>query len=361
VTERPILQVISSTDRRGAEIFGVELGEALSRRGHTVHTVALARGRSGGLEVETLGPSRFAPRTLRALRRAAREATLVAAHGSSTLPAVAVALAGTGRPFVYRNIGDPRYWTTSAAGRTRVRLLLGRAGAVVALSEQAAVEIVDRYGVTRERVTVIPRGVPAARCPPADPPRRARARAKLRVNEAAKTIAVIGALSPEKDVALAIDAVTAMSDVQLVVAGDGPDRAELETRAAVSTPGRVHFTGSLVDPGPVYDAADVVVLTSLTEGLPGVAIEAGLRGLPVVATDVGFVGDVVVDGETGVLVCPGDREGLVRAIGRAFANANALGGAARARCLARFELEPIADRWAHLLEEISRRHGGESP
>ena len=52
----------------------------------------------------------------------------------------------------------------------------------------------------------------------------------------------------------------------------------------------------------MYDAADVLVLPSRTEGMPGVLIEAGMRALPVVATDVGYVRDVVVDGETGVIV-----------------------------------------------------------
>ena len=355
MTRGPILQVIASTDRRGAEIFAVELGEALSRRGHPVRTVALAPGGTGGLDVPTMGSSRFAVRTLRALRRAAREAMLVAAHGSSTLPAVALALAGTGRPFVYRNIGDPAYWTTSTARRARVGLLMRRAAAVVAVSERAATEIAGRFRISPERIAVIPTGVPAARCPPADPERRRRARADLRLEEAATVIAVIGALSPEKNVALAIDGVSAMPEARLVVAGDGPQRAVLERRAVDHAPGRVRFTGSLIDTGPVYDAADVVVLTSLTEGLPAVAIEAGLRNLPVVATDVGFVSDVVVDGETGVLVRPGDRDGLVRGIRWASEKADAVGEAARERCLARFELERVADRWDVLLEEISRR------
>jgi glycosyltransferase involved in cell wall biosynthesis len=361
MTASDILQVISSTDRRGAEIFGVDLGEALCRRGRSVRTMALAPGRPHGLEVPTLGPSRFAPRTLRALRRAAVESTLVVAHGSSTLLACAVALAGTGRPFVYRNIGDPAYWAASPTRRARVGLFLRRAAGVVAVSEGAASEIAGRFGVSPDRIAVIPTGVPAARCPPADPERRRRARTDLLLEEEARVIAVIGALSPEKNVALAIDCVAAMPDVQLVVAGEGPERAELEERAIGRAPGRVQFTGSLADAGPVYDAADVVVITSRSEGLPAVAIEAGLRSLPAVATDVGFVSEVVVDGETGILVRPGDCDGLVTGIRGASAEAEALGAAARKRCLARFELQQVADRWDVLLEEISRRVGANPP
>ena len=68
---------------------------------------------------------------------------------------------------------------------------------------------------------------------------------------------------------------------------------------------RIHFAGSLTDVAPALAAADVVVLSSRTEGMPGVLIEAGLSARPVVAYDVGAVSEVVADGETGLLVAPG--------------------------------------------------------
>ncbi len=354
MTRAAILQVVTSTDRRGAEIFALDLEAALRRRGTIVDTVALTHGR-GNLDVPTLGDRRLAPTTLRALRRAARTVSLVVAHGSTTLPACALALAGSGVPFVYRNIGDPSYWTASAARRARVRILLRRATAVVAVAAPAATQLTDRLRVPPERVSVIPTGVPAARCSPADPGRRRGARDALGLPPDGAIAAVVGALSPEKDVALAIDAVGALSAWGLVVAGDGPERPALEARAAAVASGRVLFTGSLADPGPAFEAADVVVLTSRTEGLPAVLIEAGLRGLPVVTTDVGFVRDIVVDGQTGVLVGPGDRDGLVAALAEARQRADALGRAGRTHCLARFELESVAARWDALLERLAPR------
>jgi glycosyltransferase involved in cell wall biosynthesis len=103
---------------------------------------------------------------------------------------------------------------------------------------------------------------------------------------------------------------------------------------------------------PVLAAADALVLPSRTEGIPAVVIEAGLAGLPVVASAVGGIPEVVVDGETGALVTPGDEVGLAEAITRALAHAGTLGPAGRERCRRRFELTPVAAAWGALLDEM---------
>jgi glycosyltransferase involved in cell wall biosynthesis len=353
VSTARILQLVASTDRRGAEVFAVDLQEALHGRGYAIDTVALAPGR--GLDLSTLGDRPLAPRTLLALRRAARSASLVIAHGSTTLPASVLALVGRDVPFVYRNIGDPSYWAASTAHRARVRVLLRRAAAVVAVAPPAARRLSEGFGVPDERLVVIPTGVPARRCPLVDPGRRQRARAALGLPPSDPAAAIVGALSPEKNVALAIDAVGESPPWHLVVAGDGPERTALEAHAAAAGSGRIRFTGSLADPGPAYEAADVVLLTSRTEGLPAVLIEAGLRGLPVVATNVGFVNEIVVDGQTGVLVSAGDAHAIARGLAQALQDARALGRAGRARCQRRFELEDVAARWDTLLQRVARR------
>src|SRR5262245_37687732 len=122
------LHVVTSTDRRGAETFGVMLRDALAARGHRGDVVALVPGRGDRpLPIPALGRSRVSPRALLRLRRLCRRAGVVVAHGSSTLPACAAATALTGTPFVYVNIGDPRYWSSTPTRRLRVRFLLGRA------------------------------------------------------------------------------------------------------------------------------------------------------------------------------------------------------------------------------------------
>lgn len=330
------------------------LGGALAERGHTVTTVALGPGpAANGLPVPVLGAGGLALDGLRALRSAARAHDVVVAHGSRTLPACALALAGVGTPFVYRNIGDPLYWSASALRRYRTKALLGRAAAVVALTGPAARALHERFGVPRDRLTTIPNAADCRSHSPADAERRAAARARFGFADDTPVVLAIGALSREKAVDDAVRAVAEVGGARLLVVGGGPERGAIEALAERELPGRAIFTGALEDPSAPFDAADVVVLSSLSEGLPGVLIEAGLRELPVAATDVGYVSELVIDGVTGVLVPPGDPRALADAVSVALRERRRLGAAARRRCLAEFELQPVADRWVDVLTRVA--------
>ncbi len=379
-----VLSVVTSTDRRGAEVAAVQLGDALVQRGVRVTTVALwpgeaATGTPGGaLDLPTLGRRRHDPSALAALGRRARSASVVVGHGSSTLPFGAAAATAARRPFVYRSIGDPTYWATSRARRLRVGVALRRAARVVALWPAAAEHLVDLYGLDPDRIEIIPTGVPPAGLvptPAADRPQARRAlSARVEADRAGSAstggvapaidpdrpvIAYLGALSAEKDPGLAIDAMDQLPDAQLVMAGTGPEHDVLAARARRVAPGRVHLIGAVDNPAELLAAADALVLPSRTEGIPAVAIEAGLCGLAVVARDVGGVAEVVVDGVTGMLVAERSPEALAAALatvvgpGRSSDHGTALGAAGRQRCLARFALEVVAGRWDDLLGHVT--------
>jgi glycosyltransferase involved in cell wall biosynthesis len=277
----------------------------------------------------------------------------VVAHGSSTLLACAAGLVGTGMPFVYLSIGDPRYWAGSRLRQLRAGWLIRRAAAVVALTPGARDVLLTHYGLDRGRVHVIPNGRSGVDFAPADAADKAAARGRLGVSEAVGVVAIVGALSPEKRVDLAIDAVSLLADVVLLVAGDGTVRASLEDRAARVAPGRVRFLGATDTPADVLAAADALVLASDSEGLPGVLIEAGLAGLPVVATDVGWVRDVVRPGITGVIVPAGQAGALADGIRDALARRDEMGAAGRRHCLAEYEMGAVTDEWLDVLLDIS--------
>jgi glycosyltransferase involved in cell wall biosynthesis len=350
-----VLHVVTSTDRRGAETFAVDLDEALRAQGVSGEVVALAPGPAGGLDLPTLGPRRFAPVTLAALRRRARAVETVVAHGSSTLPAVATAVAGTGVPFVYRSIGDPLAWVTSPARRARVRLAAGRARAVVALWPGSAVVWHEHLGVDADRIVVIPNAVKAGDFHPVTDAERRAARARLGIPPDGPLVACLGALSPEKRVDLAIDAVAALDGVRLAVVGDGPSREAVIAAASRCGQGRVHVLGSHPRPQPILAAADLVTIPSDTEGQPAVAIQAGLSGLAVVATDVGGLAEIVDHGRTGLLVRRGDRRALSAAMARALEAETSLGAAARRRNMERFALDAVVPAWRELLEGAAGR------
>jgi glycosyltransferase involved in cell wall biosynthesis len=130
-------------------------------------------------------------------------------------------------------------------------------------------------------------------------------------------ILCVGRLEAQKDQATLIRALaqlTSQPEAQLVLVGDGPDRKTLETLAAGLAPAQVTFTGYQPDPLPWLAVADLFVLPSLFEGLPGALVEAMAAELPCIATDIPGNRELVVGGQTGVLVERGVPTSLARAI-----------------------------------------------
>lgn len=243
--------------------------------------------------------------------------------------------------------GWPRlsYGPETVAGR-----LLRTADRITSCSAAVLALARQRLPGIRPVSSVIPNGVPPARESPTplpfDPPR----------------ILCLGRLVPEKGFDLAVSAVAARSGrtprPELVVAGDGPERAALE--AAVAAQGladRTEFTG-WVAPAAVpalVNRCTLVVVPSREESFGLVAVQAGLMARPVVAAAVGGLPEVVRHGRTGLLVPGGDRGALAEAIGDVLDHpdlARRLGAAGRRRAHRSFGLARQAARYARLYRAL---------
>jgi phosphatidylinositol alpha-1,6-mannosyltransferase len=159
---------------------------------------------------------------------------------------------------------------------------------------------------------------------------------------------------------------------ELVIAGDGPDRARLEHSAALlGLDGRVHFLGQVSDDELVllYAEAALFALPARTrlgakpqgEGFGLVFIEAGAMGLPVVAGRGGGVDEAVIDGETGILVDPDDPDAVADAISMILSDpelGRCLGEAGRARAGGELSFEAFRRRVARFMEELVVLPGG---
>src|SRR5262249_5591200 len=146
---------------------------------------------------------------------------------------------------------------------------------------------------------------------------RAAARAALHWDGAPVVLAV-GSLTPVKNHAGLVEAfarvTAALPEARLVIAGDGPLRAALQAQADALPGGRVALLGDRDDVPRLLAAADVFVLSSRSEGLSLSLVEAHGAGRACVATDVGGNGEVLVHGETGLLVPPGEPAALADAL-----------------------------------------------
>lgn len=173
-------------------------------------------------------------------------------------------------------------------------------------------------------------------------------------------ILCVGRLVPAKGQAVLLAAIRLLVDkgrrVELLLAGDGPDRLRLE---ALATEYGVHsqceFSGS-VNPDRVqalYARADVFVLPSFAEGIPVVLMEAMAMGIPCVSTTVNGISELIESGKQGLLVPPSDAEALCAAIERLIddgALRASIREAARARVMSHYELSTNVRR----LSEIFR-------
>ncbi|MBX3436809.1 MAG: glycosyltransferase [Planctomycetaceae bacterium] len=182
--------------------------------------------------------------------------------------------------------------------------------------------VADRYrklGYRDDQLTVVPNGVDIERFTAASPANLS----VFGIPPEARTVLSIGRLHPQKgqrDLIAAFDRCVRSGhtlDAHLLIVGDGPDRAALEDDVrSRGLGGRVHFAGWQPEVAPLLRAADLFVLSSLWEGMPNVLLEAMAAGRPCVATDVEGVGELVIDGETGLLVRPSAAEMLSDAITR---------------------------------------------
>jgi glycosyltransferase involved in cell wall biosynthesis len=247
----------------------------------------------------------------KAARRAARDADLVHAHW---LPSGAVALT-TGKPFVVQLWGTDVELARRAS--SLARRVLSRARLTICASNALA-DSARELGA--KEVRVIPSAVelPERVGEPADPPE----------------VLFVGRLSPEKGI---LDLVQAANGIPLTVAGDGPLRDRV--------PGALGFVPHHALP-PLYERAAVVAVPSHREGFGVACAEAMAYARPVVASAVGGLLDLVVDGETGVLVPPRDvpalREALELLLGDAELRKR-LGDAGRARVQERFSWPAVTD------------------
>jgi glycosyltransferase involved in cell wall biosynthesis len=367
-----IAYVIGELTKGGAEYQLYELVRGLDRARFVPVVFALAVGgywagrvRELGVEVVELphrrsmelGRLRVLRRRLAAFRPHVLHTVMWPGNTYGRLAAV-----GLGIPVVVaaeRNVVRRPRWQRSVE-----RLLDLMTDRYLVNSEAIVDELADSGRLARAKMQVIHNGIDLTGLPPFDPDRR-RARAALGFDPGRRLVAQIGRLEPQKDyptfLAAAARVAADLPDVDFLVVGEGRLRAALEAEAArLDLADRVRFTGERHDVPALLGAVDVLALTSLYEGLPNVVIEAMATGALAVATDVGGARELIVPGETGVIVPVGRADLVARETTGLLADAataRRLALAARARIEERFTVEAMVRRTTAAYEECLRSAG----
>ncbi len=168
-----------------------------------------------------------------------------------------------------------------------------------------------------------------------------------------------GRLSPEKGHRFLLEALARLDNsvpVSLLLVGDGPERENLQQLAErLGIAGRVSFVGQKQNMRDYYDAIDLFVLPSLSEGLPFVVLEAMLSAKPVLASRVGALSEVIEEGNNGWMVPAGKADLLAAALGSLLKDRNRLesvGNKARQMLFPKFSPRRQADEVIRIYQEV---------
>jgi glycosyltransferase involved in cell wall biosynthesis len=369
---RKILFLITSLEDRGTENAALRLAVGMERTGGYLPEILALKEGSGRLRIraEAEGFERLSclgmtsagslPSALLALRAKVRIERVDILYSMLFHPNVLARLAGRqgGRCLVIngeRSVPGSILALRSVVRRWSAFLPHG----YTAVSDAVREEMIRVLGAPPERVRTIRNGVDAGRFP---------GRTDVLASGDRIRLLSIGSLSPEKSFGTLVEALRSLGvkGVELTILGDGPERKALEAQVgAAGISGSVFLPGHQADILGYLREADVYVQPSLREGLSNALLAAMASGLPCVATDAGGTREAVVDGQTGILVPPGDASALARGI-RAMIDrpeeGRRMGGNARSKVVREYSAERELRETVSWIEELLRRRSaGISP
>ncbi len=365
------LFLLNSLTVGGSEKKSVRLAHALSDRGHDVHIAFLSEPDDLKKEIKDNIPVLYLERRgkfdLKALSRLTRylaDRSIDTVFCMNLYPYLYARAARFRAPrsdiqcLAFINITDfllvkeklqmAIYWPLL---RSSTKLVFG----CKAQQEQWS----DRYFLPRDKSTVIYNGVDCSFFSPqalsADP---ATLRRGFGFSHSDFIITVVADLRPEKahsDMLMACKALySAGHPVRLLLVGDGPERASLETRTtALGLTDRVHFLGNQPDVRPAIGVSDVFALSSVAvETFSNAALEAMAMAKPVVLSDIGGAAEMVFPGENGYLFPPSDTKTLVAILEELIHRPGlcaTMGQKARTVAMENFGFEHMADQYESFL------------
>ena len=365
-----ILHVISSGGMYGAEAVILNLSRTLNRQDHTsmlgifsnsanpnlqLHECALEEAIESHLIPCHGQVDRTVPASIRSLVLRTN-ADVVHAHGYKAdvyaylaMRELPTALVSTCHNWLDDNRLVHMYGAVD-------RWVLRRYDAIIAVSQQVKQRLVGSK-VPSGKVHLVRNGIDLQPFIAASPSIRDRFQ-----SHGGLLVGWVGRLSPEKGPDLFIQAAAKVRsefpNARFILAGDGPARAELE--ALIQTLGlanSVQFIGRRNDMPEVYASVDVMVSSSRFEGLPMAILEGMASGRPWVATAVGDVPTVVRNGQTGLLVLPGDENLLANALAemlRNHADRARMGAAAQHVVTTEFSAEGMVAEHLRIYASVAR-------
>jgi glycosyltransferase involved in cell wall biosynthesis len=296
-----------------------------------------------------LGGARRVPALVRLLR--AERPAVFHAHLSWPLAAkyglVAAVVARV--PAVVATVQLIPKFELDRSSRAQLRALSAGVGRYIAVSRDVATELVGRFRWPAGKVEVVYNAVQLERF---EAPRSPTLRAELAGERERPVVLTSARLDEQKGHQVLFRAATEIPDAVFALAGEGPERASLEALAAeLGIADRVLFLGQRSDIPELLAASDVFALPSLYEGSSLALLEAMAAGRALVSSAIGGTDELIDDGESGLLVPPGDAAALAAALRRLLSD-EALRASLAHRARQRVERDFTRDAMARRVEGI---------
>jgi len=304
------------------------------------------------------------PRLIQHLARESCDLLYVLDHGNALfLGRLAARLAGV--PHQVCAVHRTRRADGSPSLNLLDRALMPLSDKVIAVSRGQAKYLQEEIGIAPARLSVIHNGIDTRRfAPRPSGEERIARRRELGFPLESPLLVIVAALRPEKHHELILEALqrsTHEPSPHLLIVGAGVREAAIRARAKKLGVGdRLHWLGLRNDVPQILSTADLLVLCShpVVETFPLCVLEGMAAELPVISTRVGSIAEMVLEGESGLLVPPSDARALATAIDRLLQapdRARAMGEAGREHVLRNFNQETMVEATARLLRRVATR------
>lgn len=198
---------------------------------------------------------------------------------------------------------------------------------IIAITDFTRGYLIETYNIPVEKVTLIYQGTDAERFRHSNNDRKEAQNRYPLPGNASPILGSIGSFESRKGHPVLFEALkelvkSSLPNAHLLMVGDGPDETMLKERVkSLGLERNVSFFPFTNEPNYVFERLDMTILPSLyKEGLPNVLLESMSMGVPVVSSNIGGVPEIVIDGETGYMVDPGNKSVLADAIKKVWAN-----------------------------------------
>jgi len=354
-----IIHTESSLGWGGQEIRILSESQGLAKRGHEVRLLCppeariFAEAPNWGLQPEAVPIARKSWSGFASLKKKFQGCDVVSTHSSTDSWLSALALRSLGSPYP---MVRTRHISAPVPRNPLSHWLYAQAAHIVTAGEALKKELVERNGLSAERIDSVPTGIDTERFHPGD---KMAARERLGLPKEKTLVGIVATLRSWKGHRYLLEALP--EEAGLVMVGDGPQRPMLEAQVdQLKVRYKVLFAGNQRDVVPWMQALDVFALPSYAnEGVPQALIQAMLVGLPCVTTNIGSMAELAIHEKTALVVPPQDVGALSAALRTLLADASLkerLGAAARKHCAERFSYERMLDRMEAIYRKAADAH-----